>query len=86
MPARSGPTVRDLCRWGALFQAVRDIKRGYSDQDVIGFIRRRWRCGTDQELQQIVDLAHKGIIAGLMLSLQDPQKPLDQGFIPQLPR
>lgn len=86
MPARKGPTVRDICRWGGLFQAVRDIKRGYSDEAIIGYIRRNLKCGTDAQLKQIVALAHKGIIAGLLLSLLERDKPLDPALIPRLPR
>lgn len=85
MSPKAGPTIRDLCRWGALAQAVRDIKRGYADQDVVDFVYDRWRCGTQEDLSEIVRLAHLGIAAGRLLNAVGEDESILAALIPELP-
>jgi hypothetical protein len=79
-------TTRELCRLGALFQAVRDIHRGFTDFQIRDFIGRRWRGATEQQIIDIIALAHRGIVAAGRLTKLPSDQTLPPGATPKLPR
>ena len=79
-------TLHDLCRRGALFQAVRDMVRGYADFQIREFLKKRWVLITPEQIDTILTLAHQGIVAGGRLQRQPIDQPLPTGATPRIPR
>lgn len=85
MPASDPLRIRSLCRLGALFQAVRDIKHGFADDDIVDYVRDRWKYCSVAQAEAIIVLAHAGITAAEQLKQLGPDVPLPTGMIPKLP-
>lgn len=78
-------SLREACLSGALFQAVRDIVHGYPDWRVKEFVKRRFPNLTDDQLTDLIRLAHAGIVAGGQLQRMEQDERLPAGQIPKLP-
>ena len=52
-----------MCINGMLLHAVRVLKRGYPDWEVMYFLDNKHHCGTREQLAEIVRLAHLAITA-----------------------
>jgi len=78
-------STRSICNIGALLHAVRLIKRGWSDLDVIDQLYDKYACGTRDQYVQVVALAHRGIAAGEYFGRLKPDDALDPSLVPPLP-
>lgn len=85
MPASDPLKIRSLCRLGALFQAVRDIKHGFADEDIIDYVIDRWRYCSSEQAEAIIVLAHRGITAAEQLKQLAPHVAMPRAMVPKLP-
>jgi hypothetical protein len=61
-----------MCINGMLLHAVRVIKQGFPDWEVMYFLDKKHHCGTREQLAEIVRLAHLAITAAeLYKDLED---------------
>jgi hypothetical protein len=85
MAKRKPCRVREFCQGGALLQAARDIFRNFPTSKIPDYLRRRYTYMTDEEAQQIVALAQRSVLAGILLQVLPQGERLAPGWIPKLP-
>jgi hypothetical protein len=71
-----------MCINGMLLHAVRVIKQGYPDWEVMYFLDKRHHCGTREQLAEIVRLAHLAIMAADLYKDLPAGQRLPSGAIP----
>jgi len=83
---RPGSNMRVLCRGGTLLRAVRDIVHGIPDWRIKELILADEVAATPEQIDQVILLAHAGLVAGgqMQRSAADDRLPREQ--IPSIPR
>ena len=85
MHHRRGCNVRQKCREGVLAQAVRDIRRGIPRNRVREILLRKVAEATEEQVDQIIDLAYRAVWAANVIMLLGPDDAIPPGTIPRLP-
>lgn len=77
-------SLRVMCLNGMLLHAARAIRAGLADYEVSYQLNKRHQCGTREQLEEIVKLAHLALDAAKIFNELPPDGTMPAGKIPSI--
>lgn len=75
---------RTLCQPNVLLHAVRALRDGYPSWQVVKFLSDKHRCGTKEQLEQVVRLAKQALNAAMAMNALPSDEQLPADLIPRI--
>ena len=78
-------SVRQMCREGALAQAIRDIRKRVRRDRIKEILLKKLRGACSEDIDTILDIAYRSVWAANAQMMLGPDDQLPPGTIPRLP-